>query len=112
MFEEQENDVVLNENSVEGKPCINRESKSDGLTIQLYSCYDINMKLLEVVTTPSIYHNLMCGLYSRKSAYLSYQDSLSTCTDVCICTPLPVTSTLVDGDVKDVLNYSSTNPKA
>ena len=25
--------VVLNENSVEGKPCINRESKSDELTI-------------------------------------------------------------------------------
>ena len=28
-----ENNVVLNENSVEGKPCINRESKSDELTI-------------------------------------------------------------------------------
>ena len=33
MFEEQENNVVLNENSVEGKLCINRESKSDELTI-------------------------------------------------------------------------------
>ena len=33
MFEEQENNVVLNENSVERKPCINRESKSDDLTI-------------------------------------------------------------------------------
>ena len=32
-----ENNVVLNENSVEGKPCINRESNSDELTIQLYS---------------------------------------------------------------------------
>ena len=33
MFEEQENNVVLNENSVEEKPCINRESKSDDITI-------------------------------------------------------------------------------
>ena len=31
MFEEQENNVVLNENSVERKICINRESKSDEL---------------------------------------------------------------------------------
>ena len=51
-----ENNGVLNENSVKGKPCINRESKSESLKIQLYSCYDINMKLLEVVTSPSIYH--------------------------------------------------------
>ena len=28
-----ENNIVLNENSVEGKPCINRESKSFELTI-------------------------------------------------------------------------------
>ena len=28
MFEEQENNVVLNENSFDRKPCINRESKS------------------------------------------------------------------------------------
>ena len=33
MFEEQKKNVVLNENSVEGKPCINRESKSDEITI-------------------------------------------------------------------------------
>ena len=33
MFEEYEKNVVLNENSVEGKQCINRESKSDELTI-------------------------------------------------------------------------------
>ena len=56
MFEEQEKNIVLNENSVERKLCINRESKSDELTIYLYSCYDINMKFLVVVTTPSIYH--------------------------------------------------------
>ena len=62
MFEEHENclfqnenNVVLNENSVEGKPFINRESKNDKLTIQLYSCYDINMKLLTVVASPSMY---------------------------------------------------------
>ena len=33
MFEKQENNVVQNENSIERKPCINRESKSDVLTI-------------------------------------------------------------------------------
>ena len=40
----------------ERKLCINRESKSDELTIYLHSCHDINMKFLEVVTPPSIYH--------------------------------------------------------
>ena len=47
MFEEheqclfqKEKNVVLNENRVEGKPCINIESKSLELTIYLYSCYD------------------------------------------------------------------------
>ena len=50
-----EKNVVLNENSVERKPCINRESKSDELTIKLYSCHNINMKLLVVVTPTSIY---------------------------------------------------------
>ena len=39
----------------ERKPCINRESKSSELTIYLNSCHDINMKLLLVVTPPSIY---------------------------------------------------------
>ena len=33
MFEEHENSVVLNENSVDGKPGINRESKILELTI-------------------------------------------------------------------------------
>ena len=33
MYEEQEDSIVLNENSVDRKPCINRESKSDELTI-------------------------------------------------------------------------------
>ena len=33
IFEEHENNVVLDENSVEGKPCINRESKILELTI-------------------------------------------------------------------------------
>ena len=50
-----ENNVVLNENSVEEKPCINREIKIDELTIQLYSCYDVNMNFLAVVTPPPIY---------------------------------------------------------
>ena len=53
-----ENNVVLNEKSVEGKPCMNRESKSLEILIYLYSCYNINMKFLEVVTPPSIYQTL------------------------------------------------------
>ena len=58
-----EDNVVLDENSVERKPCINRESKSDELKIQLYSCHDINIKFLVVVTSPSIYH----GCSTRKT---------------------------------------------
>ena len=53
-----ENNVVLYEKNVERKPCINRESKCDELTIKLYSCHDINMKFLVVVTPPSIYHDI------------------------------------------------------
>ena len=63
MFEEQQKNVVMNENSVEGKPYINRESKSLELTIKLYSCHDINMKLLLVVTSPFICH----GCSTRKT---------------------------------------------
>ena len=51
-----ENYVVLDENIVERKPCINRESMSLEPTIKLYSFNDINMKFLEVVTETSIYH--------------------------------------------------------
>ena len=47
---QDENNVVLDENSVERKLCINRESKSLELTIWLYSCHDLNMKFLVVVT--------------------------------------------------------------
>ena len=57
---QDENNVVLDENIVEWKPCINRESKSLELTIKLYSCHNINIKFLVVVTTPSIYHNGCC----------------------------------------------------
>ena len=52
------NNVVLDENSVEWKPSINIESKSLDLTIKLYSCHNINMKSLVVVTPPSIYHHV------------------------------------------------------
>ena len=54
---QDENNVVFDENSVEWKPFINRESKSLELTIKLYSCHDINMEFLVVVTPPSIYHH-------------------------------------------------------
>ena len=57
---QDEKNVVLDENSVERKPCINRESKSLYLTIYLYSCHDINMKFLVVLTPPSIYQTLTC----------------------------------------------------
>ena len=65
-----ENNVVLNEKSVERKPCINRESKSDELTITLYSCHDINMKLLVVVTPPSIYQRHSLEYYRPKAITL------------------------------------------
>ena len=58
-----ENNVVLYENSNERKPCINREIKSNELTIYLYSCHNINMKFLVVVTPQSIYH----GCSTRKA---------------------------------------------
>ena len=58
-----EKNAVLDENSVERKPCINREIKSFELTIYLYSCHDINMKFLVVVTPPSIYHRLLMAPY-------------------------------------------------
>ena len=57
-----ENNVVLNENSVERKPCINRESKSDEITIKLYSCHDINTNFLIIVTPLSIYHKTVKAL--------------------------------------------------
>ena len=54
-FYQDKNNAVLDENSVERIPCINRESKSLEFTIKLYSCHDINMKFLVVVTPPYIY---------------------------------------------------------
>ena len=56
-----ENNVVLNENSAEIKACIDRGSKSYEITIKLYSCHDINMKFLVVVTPPYIYHLPLVG---------------------------------------------------
>ena len=58
-----ENNVVLDGISVEIKPCKNREIKSLGITIKLYSCPDINMKFLVAVTPPYIYH----GCSTRKT---------------------------------------------
>ena len=56
-----ENNVVLDENSVERKLCINRESKNLELTIYLYSFHDINTNFLVVVTSPSIYQYALGG---------------------------------------------------
>ena len=58
---QDENNFVLDENGFERKSCINRESKNLELTIWLYSCHNINMKFLVVVTPLSIYHNSCHG---------------------------------------------------
>ena len=69
LYIQNENNVVLNEKSVEEKPCINRESKSLEIKIELYSCYDINMNLQAFLTPPSIYHVAPLGRRSgRKSS--------------------------------------------
>ena len=60
---QDENNVVLDENSVEWKPFINRESNILELTIKLYSCHDININFLVVLILPSIYH----GCSTRKT---------------------------------------------
>ena len=60
---QDENNVVLDEKSVEWKPYINRESKSLEFTIKLYSCHNINMKFLVVVTLPSIYQHVYSQLW-------------------------------------------------
>ena len=82
-----ENNVVLYENSVERKPCINRESKSLEITIKLYSFNDINIKFLVVLTPPSIYQNscppveLLSEASRKKTLHLDHSmlsKSLST----------------------------------
>ena len=52
---QNENNVVLNGKSVEEKPSITREIESLDITI-FYTVVLVNMNLLSVVTTPSIYH--------------------------------------------------------
>ena len=65
-FYKDEINVVLDEKSVEIKPSINRESKILELAIKLYSCHDINMKFIVVVTPPSIYHHTLTRNISRE----------------------------------------------
>ena len=72
-----ENNVVLNEKSVEGKPCINREIKSDELTIWLYSCHNINMNFLAVVT-PRLF--IMVATLGRR-----YGRKISQVRKICLC---------------------------
>ena len=76
LFQNEKN-IVLNENSVEVKSCRNIESKRNEITIYLYSCYDINMKLLEVVTPPSIYN----GCSTRKT----FWEEKFTGKEICLC---------------------------
>ena len=50
---------------------------------------------------PTIYQsNLMCGIYFRSSACLSYQVHLYVCTVICTCIAFPFISTLGGGDIK------------
>ena len=67
-----ENNVVLYENSVERKPCINGEIKSLELTVKLYFCHDVNMKFLVVVTPPYIYQYVMNVTYVIYIMYVLY----------------------------------------
>ena len=67
---QDENNVVLDENSVEWKLCINRESKSLELTIYLYNWNNINMKFLVFITPPSIYQYQSCGMKERNIVIL------------------------------------------
>ena len=53
---QNENNGVLNENSVEGKPCINRKVRALRSKFS-YTVVMMNMKLLVFVTPPSIYHS-------------------------------------------------------
>ena len=71
---QDENNVVLDENCVERKPCINRESKSLELTIYLYSCHDINMKFLVVVTPPYIYYGCSTQKTFREEKFTGKKD--------------------------------------
>ena len=75
-----ENNVVIDGNSVERKPCINRESKSLDLTIKLYSCHDINMKFLVVVKPPSIYQKPFANFQLCCSAVV-FQD-VQECSEI------------------------------
>ena len=77
---QDEKNVVLDENSVERKPCINRESKSLDITIKLYSCHDINMNFLVVVTPPSIYH--VCFLSSTGQLPVKNPKAFAKCDKV------------------------------
>ena len=62
---QNENNVVLNENSVEGKTCIIEKVRA--LSSQFsYTVVTMNIKLLEVVTPLSIYqikYNILSHIY-------------------------------------------------
>ena len=111
-----EKNVVLNENSVEGKPFINRESKINELPIKLYSCHDINMNLLAVVTPPSVYqfhfypflnsYPTSChsvSLYFSRKGYIMVPYKIS-----CIVHCVPIQSNLYSQ--RTVLTNISGNP--
>ena len=64
----EENNVVLDDNSVEGKPCKNRESKS--LELKSYTDVIMNMNFLAVVTPRYIYQNLSLKKNCNTDTYI------------------------------------------
>ena len=103
---QDENNVVLNENSVQRKPCIDRESKSNELTIKLYSSYDNNIKLLLVVTTPSIYHG--CSTWKMFSEEkFSGKENLFLTVDLKILVVTMLGKTRISGVVKSTSTCKS-----
>ena len=69
---------------IEIKPYINRESKIDELTIKLYSCHNINMKFLVVVTPPYIYQFLIQSWYNTP-VYIVLVSTLELILEVSDC---------------------------
>ena len=52
----------------------------------------------------------MCGLYSRRSSFISYTIRLSVCSDIFLCIALALTPTLGGVDIKGKLHHISTKP--
>ena len=81
------NNVVLDENSVERKTCINRESRGLELGIELYTCHNINMNFLVVVTPPTIYQHQSraqgkCEILKLENYYILLLQAIYGCIEL------------------------------